>query len=221
MFENRTPPGIILGGFGLAAIAGMVNAVGFLGAYHQAFSHLSGTATHFAADLAQGHATRAALAGLLLISFLLGATTSGLIIRDSHLQPGRRYGVALVIEGLILFAAVPLLQRHLMLGGALAAAACGLQNAMATTYSGAIVRTTHVTGIVTDLGLALSHRLRRSPGRAGRTRLLAALLAGFLVGGSIGASLFDVLNYRTLWVPATVTIVAGCTHVVMRQFKFV
>ena len=37
----------------------------------------------------------------------------------------------------------------------LASAACGLQNALATTYSGAIVRTTHVTGIFTDLGIML------------------------------------------------------------------
>merc|ERR1719401_1610209 len=35
----------------------------------------------------------------------------------------------------------------------LCAAACGLQNGMATSYSGAVIRTTHVTGIATDIGL--------------------------------------------------------------------
>src|SRR5690606_9389894 len=97
-----------------------------------------------------------------------------------HLRAGRRYGVVLIVEGALLAFAVPLLTRVPVAGSACAAAACGLQNAMATAYSGAVVRTTHVTGIVTDLGLAFSHWLRRSSGRGGRVRLLLALFTGFL-----------------------------------------
>lgn len=40
------------------------------------------------------------------------------------------------------------------------AVACGMQNGMVTTWSGAVVRTTHFTGTITDTGLVIGHWLR-------------------------------------------------------------
>ena len=77
----------------------------------------------------------------------------------SALRLGRRYGVALSVESLMLFAAIPLFRHQHLAGPLLAAMACGLQNAMATTYSGAVVRTAHLSGMFTDLGIMLGHWL--------------------------------------------------------------
>ena len=60
-------------------------------------------------------------------------------------------------------AAMAALSRGSPLGHYLASAACGLQNALVTNYSGATIRTTHVTGIFTDLGLMIGARLRGRP----------------------------------------------------------
>ena len=218
MFDQRTPYWILFGGFTLTCIAGMVNAVGFLGAYHEAFSHLSGTTTFLSADLVAGRYHQALHAALLMLAFFGGATLSGLVIRDSHLKAGRRYGVALTMEAVLLLSAVPLLEARQIWGSVCAAAACGLQNAMATTYSGAIVRTTHMTGIVTDLGLALSHWLRRRPSRGGRVRLLSSLLLGFLVGSGIGAALFQRFGYSALHYPGGLALAIGVSHFVHRHF---
>jgi uncharacterized membrane protein YoaK (UPF0700 family) len=96
-----------------------------------------------------------------------------------------------------------LLAMALLLGGSthghfLASAACGLQNAMATTYSGAVVRTTHVTGLFTDLGLHLGAVLRGSPLDARRLRLYVLLIAGFLTGSAAGTFAFQHWGYAAL-----------------------
>ena len=80
----------------------------------------------------------------------------------------------------------------------------GLQNAIVTKLSNAVIRTTHMTGIVTDLGIELGklvywnrHPDAPAPVRADRTRLkvLTSLLAGFVLGGITGALGFKWLGY--------------------------
>ncbi len=110
-----------------------------------------------------------------------------MIVRDTSLQLGQRYGVALLVESALLLAAIPLIHDHANLGLWLMAGASGLQNAMVTTFSGAVVRTTHMTGIVTDLGILLGHRLRGLAVDGLRARLYLLLFGAFLGGGFAGA----------------------------------
>ena len=147
----------------LACIAGMVNVVGLLGFEHQAITHLTGNTSMLAAALARGDRAAIRHFAAIIGAFVAGTIASGFLIQDSTLQLGRRYGVALVLESLLLFAAVPLLDAHSAYGMYVAACACGLQNAMISAYSGAVVRTTHLSGMFTDLGIALGHALRGMP----------------------------------------------------------
>ncbi len=102
-------------------------------------------------------------------------------------------------------------------GELLAATACGLQNGLATSYSGAVVRTTHMTGIVTDLGITLGHWLRRQPVEWFRVRLHLVLLLGFVLGGASGATLFGVIGPDTLLVPAVAVFLAGAGYTLQRR----
>ena len=105
----------------LACASGMVNVVGYLGFEHQAVTHLTGTTTLLGSAMAQGDLRAAShLAGVAL-AFMLGAAVSGMVIQDSTLRLGRRYGVALVLESLLLFAAIPLFLRQQIAGALLAA----------------------------------------------------------------------------------------------------
>ena len=203
----------------LAGVAGMVNVVGFLGFQHQAITHLTGNTSLLAAALVAGdHHGTVHLAGSML-AFVAGAVLGGLIIQDSTLRLGRRYGVALTLEALLLAAAVPLFERQLMGGALCAAMAIGLQNAMATTYSGAIVRTSHVSGMFTDLGIMLGHALRGMPIARRRLALCVVVISCFFVGGLLGAALFSLLGYRALYVPALLTGLAGIAYVAYRQWQ--
>ncbi|MEJ1098677.1 MULTISPECIES: YoaK family protein [unclassified Pseudoxanthomonas] len=213
----QLPRWVWIGAGSLACIAGMVNVVGFLGFEHQAVTHLTGTTSLLGAAIAQ-HDGRAAwhLIGVAL-SFVLGATVSGLIIQDSTLQLGRRYGVVLAIEAGLLGSAVPLFENGHIAGALLAAAACGLQNAMASTYSGSLIRTSHVTGLFTDVGIALGHRLRGMQIPRRRVALCLVVISAFLLGGIAGAWMFSLLGYRTLYIPAALTGVTGIAYTLYRQ----
>lgn len=215
----QLPRWVWIGAGSLACVAGMVNVVGFLGFEHQAVTHLTGTTSLLGAAIADGD-MRAALHLLgIVAAFMAGAALSGMIVQDSALRLGRRYGVTLALESLLLFAAIPLFKQQQLIGALLAAMACGLQNAMATTYSGAVVRTTHLSGMFTDLGIGLGHALRGMPLPTRRLMLSALIISGFLAGGVAGGWLFRRLGYDALLVPATLTGLVGFGYAGYRQWR--
>ena len=93
---------------------------------HQAVTHLTGTASLPAASVAAWDAGAAWHFALVIGSFVAGTVMSGYIIQDSTLKLGRRYGVALLMESLLLGIAVPLLQHNQQPGIYCASCACGL-----------------------------------------------------------------------------------------------
>ena len=89
---------------------------------------------------------------------------------------------------------------------------CGLQNGMATTYSGAVIRTTQVTGIVTDLGIAVGQMARREQIDRRRMGLHLVLFVAFFLGGVGGMIGFHFMSYDVFLVPAGFTGVAGVSY---------
>jgi uncharacterized membrane protein YoaK (UPF0700 family) len=198
-------------GRSLAFVAGAVNAGGFF-AVGEYTSHMSGVVSSLADNLALGH-TALLLAGLLsLAAFFLGAATSAILInwgrrREAH----SRYALPLLLEAALLLT-FGLMGARLAAHGHIAATVAllcfvmGLQNAIVTKASRAEIRTTHVTGLVTDIGIELGKlfywnrdRAADSPVTADRRRLalLASLLAMFLAGGLAGAFGFKYLGFVT------------------------
>lgn len=216
MLTKPVPTWILVGGTLLAACAGCINAAGLIGLHHQALSHMSGTAAIFGAELARGQREAVLHALWVLSFFFLGCVLSGVLIRNSTLQLGRRYGVALMLESALLFASTYLLVNGQGAGDFLAAMACGLQNALATTYSGAVIRTTHITGIITDLGLAAGAALRRDTVDRRRAGLYALLALGFVGGSVLGGLGYVAIGFRTLLFPAALTGLAGLGYTVFR-----
>ncbi|MEF1282305.1 YoaK family protein, partial [Vibrio fortis] len=93
-----------------------------------------------------------------------------------------------------------------------ASAACGLQNAMITTYSGAIIRTTHMSGIITDLGIMIGARLKGTPFDRRKAKLLLFIVVGFLSGGLVGACLFQKFEITALAFPASFAFVIAFVY---------
>ena len=215
----QLPPWVWVGAGSLACVGGMVNVVGYLGFEHQAVTHLTGTTTLLGAAVAAGD--KRAMLHLLgvAVAFMAGSALSGMIIQDSTLRIGRRYGVTLTLEAILLVLAVPLFQRHQIGGALFAAMACGLQNAMATTYSGAVIRTTHLSGMFTDLGIGLGHAMRGLPLQKRRLMLCALIISCFFAGGVAGALLFARLGYHALLVPASLTGLTGAGYFAYRQWQ--
>ena len=198
---SKLPRWIEVGGFWLAFLAGAANAIGLLGFKHQAVSHLTGTTTLLGVALSERtYGEMAHLVGIL-VAFVIGAAAAGAIVGRVALQLGRRYGFALLLEAGLFFAAMAALLEGSTTGHYLASAACGLQNGMVSTYSGAVVRTTHVSGMFTDLGTMLGGRLRGHDANPRQVKLYLLLIAGFLLGGVAGAWLFGRVEFLALALP--------------------
>lgn len=206
--EPAPPQWVFLGGAALAGIAGFVNAV-TLAAGLLPVTHVTGSLSLVTGDVALGDARHAATLAAILLAFIAGAGLSGLLIGDSRLRRGRPYGVVMIIEAALLAASALLLPTAPATATALAAAGSGLQNAMASTYGRLILRTTHMTGIATDIGLLVGRRLRREPAEGWKLGLLTLLLASFTVCGWLGWVAEGRLGARAMFLPAGAVLLLG------------
>ena len=214
---QKLPKWVEVGGFFLAFIAGGVNAIALIGFNHQGVSHLTGSSSMFSVELAAGHFSSAYHLLVIILSFLIGAAVSGFVIGDESLKLGRRYGVALIGEAVLLLLAMALLNRGSALGHYLASAACGLQNAMTSTYSGAVVRTTHVTGLFTDIGITIGLWFRGKQPDKRRIVLYGTLISGFIVGGIVGAMTFYSWRFYAMTIPALLAALMALVYLMYRQ----
>lgn len=207
---------VLAGGAALTVLAGYVNTT-VLTYFAVPVSHVSGAVSRVGLDVVTGRTADLATVAGIVAGFFAGAMLSGVAIGGTEVTVGRRYGVALVAEGVLLAAAALLLGAGHRSGVVAAAIACGLQNGLASHYRGLVVRTTHMTGIVTDLGVLAGHRLRGtavSPWKAG---FLATLLAGFLVGSMAGAWAVPRWGAGALWGAATACAVLGSAYAAVRH----
>ncbi|EON13458.1 MULTISPECIES: YoaK family protein [Pandoraea] len=200
-------------GCSLAFVAGAANAGGFL-AVGMYTSHMSGIVAALSDNLALGQLVLV-LSGLsALMSFLLGAVTSTVLVhwgRRHHTHS--EYAAPLMFEAVLLltFGAMGAnLEHHRVLyvpaTVGLLCYVMGLQNAIITKISRAEIRTTHVTGLVTDIGIELgklgywnrpgvARELPRVMGDRQKLRLLCSLLGMFFLGGLAGALGFKYLGF--------------------------
>lgn len=202
---SKLPSWVWSGAWTLAFVAGFVNVIGLLGFEHQAITHLTGLTSMLASATAVGDSRAITVIAAVLLSFVFGCACSGFIIQDSTLSLDHRYGLVLVIETALFCFAVPLLHHQNPWGMYLTGAACGLQNAMVSAYSGTVIRTTHVSGMFTDLGIFFGHWLRRIPYDSRRLRLCLVIISAFFCGGVLGALAFQRHSYNALYIPASMT----------------
>jgi uncharacterized membrane protein YoaK (UPF0700 family) len=209
---SKLPRWVEYGSFVLAFVAGFINSIGLLGFNHQSISHLSGTATLLGSGSINSSFADTLHLALILLSFLFGSAISGYFLKSGSLKLGRNYSRLLSLEAIFIFASIYFLSKGSLLGHYLASAACGLQNALVTTYSGAVIRTTHVTGIFTDLGLMLGSRLRGEAFDKRKAVLFLLIIMGFILGGVFGAYLFSVLKFNALLIPAAICLLLALSY---------
>ncbi|GHE98521.1 YoaK family protein [Thalassotalea profundi] len=211
---SKLPRWVEYGAFILALVAGIVNSIGLLGFQHQSISHLSGIATLLGTGMLNSTFIDALHLLIILFSFLIGSAISGYFLRSEALKLGRNYSALLYLEAALLVTAIYFLTQDSLNGHYLASAACGLQNALATTYSGAIIRTTHVTGVFTDLGIMIGAKFRGETFDQRKAILLLLIIIGFIVGGTCGAYLFSLYHIYALFVPAAICLLLATSYAV-------
>jgi uncharacterized membrane protein YoaK (UPF0700 family) len=209
--DRTTQANVRLGAL-LAFVAGATNAGGFL-AVGQYTSHMTGIVSSIADNLVLGQFALVVAALACLAAFVGGAMTTAVLVnwglrrrlRSAYGLPLLLEALALLLFGLFGAAISPMGALFVPLTVILLCFLMGLQNAVITKISRAEIRTTHVTGLVTDIGIELGKLLyvnrdeEADPVLANRQKLrIHGLLVGcFFVGGLAGAIGFKAAGYVT------------------------
>ncbi len=213
----------------LAAVAGALNAAAF---YAVGFfsANMTGNVSTLSNHMALGQWTMALFYFAILIAFICGAACSAAVIDAGRPRTRGIYAYALVMEALLLVCiggADLWLNREwrtpiVVLGLAFA---MGFQNAVGTRISGARVRTTHISGLATDIGIEVAaafDRLRRrwleQAGRPdfGKLRLQVCTVLSFLTGGVGGVMLYRAIG-GYLMILAAATLFGIATSAIVRS----
>ena len=210
-----TPRLIFLGVLSLTSLAGYINTV-FLSLLLLPVSHVTGTVSRFSLDLFRRDVGDGVQILLAILGFFLGSFVTGLIIGGGQLKFGRRYGLILMLEGTVLAGSSFALKQFSYPALFLAAFACGLQNAMASGYQGMIVRTTHLTGSLTDFGVLLGRALRGTKVDPWQLILLSLALLSFLASGVLGAYASSLFGFASLWLASGFCFLLGLAYYLWR-----
>ena len=174
----------------LAAIAGMVDAIGFLRLGHIFVSYMSGNTTQFAIALGRGNTGEVATIGGLIALFVLGAGIGQVVARAS----GRWH-----LSAVLALVAILLALATTMAAAPLMVLAMGALNAAMHRSGSFGVSLTYVTGILVKLGQGLGDfvvwRVRRRDWLA-----QAAPWIGIVAGGAAAGALYIRIGASALWV---------------------
>ena len=220
----------------MAFVAGAVNAGGFL-AITRYTSHMSGIIAGISDDLALSDILSVLGGVALLLAFLGGAATTAVIVHwGQRRKIYSQFALPLFLEAtLLLFFGLVGANLNLYLPLTVPAVALllcfvmGLQNAILTKASQSEIRTTHMTGVITDIGIELGKLFywntsnSASPEsfvKADRAKLRALLtLCGmFFIGGIIGAISFKSVGYISV-VPLSLSMLLIASLQVYRDVR--
>ena len=212
----------------LPAIAGAVNASGFfaVGTYT---SHMTGIVSRAGDEMAQRHWWLATRAFFFLGCFIFGAVVATALILHARKREQPAFWRPLLLEAAILFCFAsisvgvghpPHINSFSMTS--LICFGMGVQNALVTKLSGARIRTTHLTGVTTDIGIELMktfdrwrsiasggtamEQLRRlgeisRDVEARHLRLHLRILGCFLAGATGGPALYLLVGHWSMLIP--------------------
>ena len=168
----------------LTILSGMLNSLSllFLG---QAVSHHTGNLSKLAQGLAQKDLPLVGMMLALILCYFLGAMLSGLILTSRQGLLSRRYGVLMVGAAFVLIFASQMLGQSLFMAPLLAMLS-GIQNGMYLTYKDMLLRSTHMTGYLSDLGFLLSRIIKDKGEKSERFWLVFFHLLAFVLGGVLG-----------------------------------
>ena len=189
----------------LSFVAGIVNVTGFL-AFKQLTTNVTGHFALFISDVANFEIWKGTVYFLYIFSFLFGSFLSSFLIEK--FKENRKLNVFVlptIIECLILLSIAIISNtgeiEYPDLVVCLLLFAMGLQNSFVTKISNAIVRTTHLTGLFTDLGIELSQLFfpESHPNREkikSTIKLRIYIICFFFLGGIIGGFLYSKLDLK-------------------------
>lgn len=200
----------------LSFVAGIVNVAGFL-SVERLTTNVTGHFAFFVDEVFKLDFWQGFIYFLYIFFFFLGSFVSNVIVEIVSKRNDRLiYIIPTVIESLILFLVAIfghfLISQNPNLLVFSLLFAMGLQNSLVTTISNAIVRTTHLTGLFTDLGIELSqlffYKQKDQKNKLySSIKLRLTIISFFFLGGLLGGIFYSTIQLHVLAVAGTILLI--------------
>ncbi|MDB5271686.1 MAG: hypothetical protein JWO58_53 [Chitinophagaceae bacterium] len=207
---NRKLNNNLLLGASTAAAAAMVNVAGVM-VFFAYTSNITGHVATLAQEVVKGHWYQTGIVFIWLMMFFGGSFVAQLLITGfqkkgafiSHAAPIILETLSLLFIGIYghLYYHESLKETEILVASLLFC--MGLQNGMVAILSGNQVKTTHLTGLITDLGreVGASFFLKyRTPQLKEKLKLHVTILAFYFIGGVLGGYLFLSYDFQVFYV---------------------
>ena len=198
----------------LTALAGVVNAISIFGYDGTTVSHLTGLVSKVAINLSNGDFTGLWSVLRIILAFFVGAILSGFISGERAFYLHKRYGFIIIAIGCLIIIPYFLPLKYSVL---LFAFIMGIQNGMVVSFKGVVVRMTHMSGNITDLGVYIGYKLRGNKNEKAITGLIPFVaIMSFIIGGVIGILLYGSIHNAVFFITSGVYLALGGFYFVFR-----
>ncbi len=204
----------------LSFVAGIVNVAGFL-SVQKLTTNVTGHFAFFVDEIFQLHFWNGFVYFLYIFFFLCGAFVSSILLEVKIRKNSPTFYTIPIVVEIVILITIALLGNHLQIDNPNTIAfsllfAMGLQNALVTKISNATVRTTHLTGLFTDLGIELSQlffykEVYQKEKLYASIKLRFTIISFFFTGGIIGGWFYSYIEFKVLLL-ASATLIFGLIY---------
>ncbi len=199
----------------LTCLAGAVNAISIFGYDGTTVSHLTGLVSKVAINITEGSFEGVWEVLRVILLFFLGAVVSGFITGERAFYLHKRYGFIIIAIGVLIFIPYFLPIKY---GVLVFAFVMGLQNGMVVSFKGIVVRMTHMSGNITDLGVFIGYKLRKNNNEKLITGLIPFVaIISFIIGGILGILLYKSIHNIVFFITSSIYLILGIVYFILRN----
>ncbi len=199
----------------LTCLAGAVNAISIFGYNGTTVSHLTGLVSKVAINITAGSFEGVWEVLRVILLFFVGAIISGFITGERAFYLHKRYGFIIISIGVLIIIPYFLPIKYSIL---VFAFIMGLQNGMVVSFKGVVVRMTHMSGNITDLGVFIGYKLKGNKNENYITGLIPFMaILSFIIGGILGVLLYSSIHNVIFFINSGIYIVLGIVYFILRN----
>lgn len=191
---------------GLTFLAGAINICAAM-LFGMTITHYSGNVSNAAMALGRGELSTFTSIFSIIIIFFTGSTISGFLFHEQNSNIKKYYSILPILFGLVII--ITYITHHKNIILAIFALGMGVQNGTWLKVRGVKVRTTHITGYLTDAAFCLGAVLHGYKGEAWKMMFYIASSMSFFAGGVISTVIIKMLGFQTVVVLALLYILLG------------
>ncbi|PID67262.1 MAG: DUF1275 family protein [Fusobacteriales bacterium] len=197
---------------------GFLNTLGII-VFGDSISHFSGNVSRIAIEYENFNFLHAKMIICLLLFYFLGNIFSGMIVKSQEFSFKNRYGVILMLIGatiyfLGMFFPEKIFKYSLPL-------LLGMQNGLFISYRGTVVRTTHITGNLTDAGVYLGRALRGERQDSWKILFYFLNIFVFFLGSFLGIKFFNKIGMNAFNLVTVIYITIGLIYFILKKYYLI